>query len=66
MAEHGFHLVQFTVSRLSAPLDDPRMREFVEFLAPVTGFADATGSTPSAFTFQKAFDAMGGAVARVV
>ena len=42
MTEDGFHLVQFNISRLSAALDDPSMREFVEFLDPVNAFAEGS------------------------
>lgn len=40
MIDPAFHLAQFNISRLSAPLDDPRMKEFVDFLDPVNAFAD--------------------------
>jgi hypothetical protein len=39
---HSFHLAEFNISRLKAPLDDPSMREFVDFLAPVNAFADGS------------------------
>jgi hypothetical protein len=34
------HLAEFNISRLSAPLDDPSMKEFVDFLNPVNAFAE--------------------------
>jgi hypothetical protein len=40
MADPAFHLVQFNVSRLLAPLDDPLLAEFVAFLGPVNAFAE--------------------------
>lgn len=40
MIDPAFHLAQFNISRLSAPLDDPSMKEFVDFLDPVNAFAD--------------------------
>ena len=40
MADAEFHVAQFNVSRLLAPLDEPLMREFVAFLGPVNAFAD--------------------------
>ncbi len=40
MADSAFHLAQFNVSRLLAPLDDPLLVEFVAFLAPVNAFAE--------------------------
>ena len=35
------HLAQVNVARLTAPIDDPRIREFVDGLAPVNALADA-------------------------
>lgn len=40
MIDPAYHLAQFNISRLSAPLDDPRMKEFVDFLDPVNAFAE--------------------------
>ena len=40
MADAEFHVAQFNVSRLLAPLDEPLMREFVAFLGPVNAFAE--------------------------
>ena len=39
MADDTFHLAQFNISRLKAPLDDPSLKEFVDFLDPVNDFA---------------------------
>ena len=38
--DNGFQLAQFNIARLSAPLDAPSMKEFVDFLAPVNRFAE--------------------------
>ncbi|MBT8188587.1 MAG: DUF3291 domain-containing protein [Croceitalea sp.] len=35
-----FHLAQANISRFNAPLDDPSMKEFVDFLEPVNTFAE--------------------------
>ena len=40
MADDTFHLAQFNISRLKAPLDDPSLKEFVDFLDPVNAFAE--------------------------
>lgn len=42
MASGGVHLVAFNLSRLSAPLDDPSMRELVDVLAPVNAVAEGS------------------------
>jgi len=34
------HLAQFNIARIRYPLDDPRMREFVENVERVNGLAD--------------------------
>ncbi len=34
------HLAQANISRFNAPLDDPMMKEFVDFLEPVNKFAE--------------------------
>ena len=36
----GHHLAQFNIARIRYPLDDPRMREFVENVDRVNGLAD--------------------------
>ena len=40
MPDPQFHLAEFNVSRLLAPLDSPQLREFVAFLGPVNAFAE--------------------------
>jgi hypothetical protein len=40
VAADAVHLAEFNISRLSAPLDDPSMKEFVDFLNPVNAFAE--------------------------
>ena len=40
MADDTFHLAQFNISRLKVPLDDPSLKEFVDFLDPVNAFAE--------------------------
>jgi len=35
-----FHLAEFNISRLKAPLDSPSMKEFVDFLDPVNRFGE--------------------------
>src|SRR5688572_5200391 len=40
MADGMFHLAQFNISRLKAPLDDPSLKEFVDFLDPINAFAE--------------------------
>ena len=40
MRDHHFHLAEFNISRLRAPLDSPMMKEFVDFLDPVNRFAE--------------------------
>lgn len=40
MIDPVFHLAQFNISRLSAPLDDASMKEFVDFLDPVNTYAE--------------------------
>jgi hypothetical protein len=37
----GFHLAQFNVARLTAPIDAPRTREFREALDRINAVADA-------------------------
>jgi hypothetical protein len=36
----GFHLAQFNVARLAAPLDSPRLADFVAHLPEINGLAD--------------------------
>jgi hypothetical protein len=36
----GFHLAQINISRLIAPLDDPRIADFVARLEPINALAD--------------------------
>ena len=38
----SFHLAQINIARMLAPLDDPRMADFVAALAPVNALADAS------------------------
>ena len=38
----SFHLAQLNVARMRAPLDHPLMREFVAWLEPLNGIADAS------------------------
>jgi Domain of unknown function (DUF3291) len=38
----GFHLAQVNVARLSAPLDSPRLADFVANLEPINAIADAS------------------------
>jgi Domain of unknown function (DUF3291) len=40
MMENTRHLAQFNIARIRYPLDDPRMREFVENVDRVNGLAD--------------------------
>jgi Domain of unknown function (DUF3291) len=40
MTSNNRHLAQFNIARIRYPLDDPRMREFVENVARVNGLAD--------------------------
>ena len=40
MSTNNFHIAEFNISRLKAPLDSPSMKEFVDFLAPVNKFAE--------------------------
>jgi hypothetical protein len=40
MTDAAFQLAEFNISRLKAPLDDPSMKEFVDFLDPVNAFAE--------------------------
>ncbi len=40
MPDPQFHLAQFNVSRLLAPLDSPQLQEFVAFLGPVNAYAE--------------------------
>ena len=35
-----YHLAQLNIARMRAPLDDPLMQRFVEWLDPVNGLAD--------------------------
>jgi len=39
MMKSGSHLAQFNIARIRYPLDDPRMREFVDNVARVNGLA---------------------------
>src|ERR1051325_7515736 len=36
----AYHLAQLNLARLQHPLDDPRIREFVEALEPINALAD--------------------------
>src|ERR1700686_5040354 len=36
----GFHLAQFNIGRLNAPLDDPKIAGFVSQLEPINALAD--------------------------
>ncbi len=36
----AYHLAQLNLARLQHPLDDPRVREFVEALEPINALAD--------------------------
>ena len=40
MNSQRYHLAQFNLARAKAPLDDPRMRGFVEQLLPINALAD--------------------------
>ena len=40
MEARRFHIAEFNISRLKAPLDSPIMKEFVDFLEPVNKFAE--------------------------
>lgn len=40
MSEHKFHIAQFNIGRLVAPLDDPRLAGFVAKLDEVNAIAD--------------------------
>jgi hypothetical protein len=40
MSTDNFHIAEFNISRLKAPLDSPSMKEFVDFLAPVNKFGE--------------------------
>jgi len=40
MTNSARHLAQFNIARIRYPLDDPRMREFVDNVARVNGLAD--------------------------
>jgi hypothetical protein len=37
---HTHHLAQINLARMIAPLDDPRMTEFVAQLGPINALAD--------------------------
>ncbi|MFS4417498.1 DUF3291 domain-containing protein [Maribacter sp. 2307ULW6-5] len=37
-----YHLAQANIARFKAPLTDPLMKEFVDFLEPVNAFAEAS------------------------
>ena len=39
---HGFHLAQLNVATMLAPLDDPRMKGFVEALDHINAIADVS------------------------
>ena len=36
----SYHIAQLNITRMRAPLDDPLMRRFVEWLDPINGLAD--------------------------
>jgi len=36
----GFHLAQINVAQMKAPLDDPAMKRFVDWLAPINALAE--------------------------
>lgn len=38
----NYHLAQINISRLAAPLDDPKIAEFVAQLEPINALADRT------------------------
>jgi hypothetical protein len=40
VSDEAFDLAEFNISRLKAPLDDPSIKEFVDFLEPVNAFAE--------------------------
>jgi Domain of unknown function (DUF3291) len=40
MHDRHFYLAEFNIARLKAPLDDPGMKEFVDFLEPVNRFGE--------------------------
>lgn len=40
MSTANFHIAEYNIARLNAPLDSPSMKEFVDFLAPVNTFAE--------------------------
>ena len=40
MGINNFHIAEFNISRLKAPLDSPILKEFVDFLEPVNKFAE--------------------------
>lgn len=44
MNENRYHVAQFNFARAKAPLDDPRMRGFVEQLRPINALADQNPS----------------------
>jgi hypothetical protein len=52
-----YHLAQINVARMVAPIDDPRMREFVDNLAPINALAE---SSPG-FVWRLQSDASGNA-----
>src|SRR5438552_18043492 len=39
----NYHLAQINISRLIAPLDDPKIAEFVSQLEPINALADKAG-----------------------
>lgn len=39
---HAYHLAQINVARMIAPLDDPRMADFVAQLEPINALADTS------------------------
>ena len=41
MTQSPRHLAQFNIARIKYPLDDPRMREFVDNVARVNALAEA-------------------------
>ena len=42
MSAAGYHLAQFNIGKMIAPLDDPRIASFVEQLEPINALADSS------------------------
>ena len=40
MSTAEFHLAQVNIARMKAPMDDPLMARFVEWLAPINALAE--------------------------